>query len=384
MAEQGTIASSPRVTFDRAADASILTVRISGEWQLHFATAARQSYDSVFDAAPQPRRVSFDTSALRAWGSGLVAYLEGLIAACDRRRIAVDRAGLPEGVRRLLALAEAVPEAAGARGVRIRHRLVERVGMISIGYGQSVREFLEFIGDVMIAFGRMMSGRARFRRLDLMVALKQCGADALGIVALISYLVGIILAFMGAVQLQQFGAQIYVADLVGIGVTREMGAMMTAIIMAGRTGAAFAAALGTMKVTQEIDALATIGLSPLEFLVLPRMIALILMMPLLCLYADVVAILGGATIGSLMLGISPQIFLRQTAHAVTWGYIVGGLVKSVVYGVLVSFAGCLRGFQCGSSSSAVGDAAMAAVVTGIVLIVVACGIFAFVYHALGI
>ena len=205
---------------------------------------------------------------------------------------------------------------------------------------------------------------------------------AFGIVSLISFLVGVILAFMGAVQLEQFGAAIYVADLVGIGMVRDMGAMMTAIIMAGRTGAAFAAQLGTMKVTQEIDALTTMGISPIEFLVLPRVIALLLMMPLLCIYSDFVGVLGGAAVGAGMLGITMHSFLQEALHALTLGGAIGGVIKATVYGVIVAVAGCLRGMQCGSSSSAVGDAATAAVVTGIVYIVVACGIFAVVFHIL--
>ena len=361
-----------------------MIVRFAGEWRLHLADVSDVPIERLLDASPPPARITFDASALREWGSGLVAYIEILIEACDLRSIAVDRGGLPEGVRRLLDLARAVPETEGARHEVQHLKILERVGTVSIGYERSVADSLDFIGEVILAFGRMMRGQARFRSSDLMLAIQQCGANALGIVALISYLVGIILAFMGAIQLSQFGAQIYVADLVGIGVTREMGAMMTAIIMAGRTGAAFAAALGTMKVTEEIDALSTMGISPLEFLVLPRMIALILMMPLLCLYSDLIAIFGGATIGSLMLGISPTVYLHETARAITAGYIIGGLVKATVYGALVALSGCMRGFQCGSSSSAVGEATTSAVATGIVLIVVACGIFAFVYHALGI
>ena len=376
-------AASARVSFSRRPNATV-TVRLSGEWRLHLAGVSDVPIETVLDTAPPPAGITFDASALREWGSGLVAYIELLIEACDVRSIAVDRGGLPDGVRRLLDLARAVPEAEGARREVQHPKILERVGTVSIGYERSVANSLEFIGEVILAFGRMMRGQARFRSSDLMLAIQQCGADALGIVALISYLVGIILAFMGAIQLRQFGAQIYVADLVGVGVTREMGAMMTAIIMAGRTGAAFAAALGTMKVTEEIDALSTMGISPLEFLVLPRMIALILMMPLLCLYSDLIAIFGGATIGSLMLGISLTVYLHETARSITAGYIIGGLVKATFYGALVALSGCMRGFQCGGSSSAVGEATTAAVATGIVLIVVACGIFAFIYHALGI
>jgi phospholipid/cholesterol/gamma-HCH transport system permease protein len=165
---------------------------------------------------------------------------------------------------------------------------------------------------------------------------------------------------------------------------REMGAMMTGIIMAGRTGAAFAAQLGTMKVTQELDAFTTMGFSPLEFLVLPRVLALILMMPLLCLYSDFVGVLGGATVGLGMLDLSWTVYMRQTANAITLTDVFGGVFKSSVYGILIALSGCLRGMQCGNSSSAVGDAATSAVVTGIVAIVVACGTFAVVFYVLGI
>ena len=194
-------------------------------------------------------------------------------------------------------LAEAVPEKKDAHIGAVRRRWLERIGALSIGFGQSVGDFLAFVGEFSIAFANMMRGKARFQRSDLALTIQQCGANALGIVTLISFMVGVILAFMGAVQLSKFGASIYVADLVGIAMVRDMGAMMTAIIMSGRTGAAFAAQLGTMKVTQEIDALQTMGISPMEFLVLPRVIALVLMMPLLCVYADVVGVLGGATVG---------------------------------------------------------------------------------------
>jgi phospholipid/cholesterol/gamma-HCH transport system permease protein len=186
------------------------------------------------------------------------------------------------------------------------------------------------------------------------------------------------------VQLEQFGAAIYVADLVGIAIVREMGAVMTGIVVAGRTGAAYAAQLGTMKVTQEIDALTTMGISPLEFLVLPRVLALCLMMPLLCLYADLVGVVGGAAVGIGMLRLAPAVYLRETMHAVDNADLAGGVMKASVYGILVALAGCLRGLQSGKSSSAVGDAATSAVVTGIVFIISACGVFAVVFYVLGI
>jgi phospholipid/cholesterol/gamma-HCH transport system permease protein len=243
---------------------------------------------------------------------------------------------------------------------------------------------LAFLGDMTVTFVRLFGMKARYRASDLWLLIQQCGAQALPIVTLVTFLVGVILAFVGAVQLKQFGAQIYVANLVGIAMTREMGAMMTAILMAGRTGAAFAAELGTMRVTQEIDALTTAGFSPMEFLVLPRVIALVLMMPLLCLYADFMGIAGGAAIGVGTLHLSWTTYAQQTADAVTLTDTAGGVFKSSVYGVLVALAGCLRGLQSGNSSAAVGDAATSAVVTGIVAIIVACGIFSVVFYVVGI
>jgi len=230
----------------------------------------------------------------------------------------------------------------------------------------------------------LMRGRAAFRASDFLLVVQRSGAEALGIVSLISFLVGVILAFVGAVQLAQFGAAIYVADLVGIAMVRDMGAMMTAIVMAGRTGAAFAAELGTMKVNREIDALTTMGIDPMEFLVLPRMIALFLMMPLLALYANLMGILGGAVVGVFMLDLSWTTYYQETAAAVTLTEIAGGIFKAAIYGALVAIAGCLRGMECGTSAAAVGSATTSAVVTSIVLIISACGLFAVLFYILGI
>jgi phospholipid/cholesterol/gamma-HCH transport system permease protein len=216
-----------------------------------------------------------------------------------------------------------------------------------------------------------------------LATIQDVGAQALPIVSLISVLVGMILAFVGAVQLEQFGAGIYIANLVGLGMAREMGAMMTAIIMAGRTGAAFAAQIGTMQVNEEIDALRTLGVSPMEFLVVPRMVALVLMMPLLTLYSDLLGIVGGAIVGIGTLDLSPLEYYHQTRHAVPLHNFSAGLIKAGVFGVLVATAGCLRGMQCGRSASAVGEAATAAVVTGIVAIIVSDALLTIIYNAIG-
>jgi phospholipid/cholesterol/gamma-HCH transport system permease protein len=258
------------------------------------------------------------------------------------------------------------------------------VGLEAFGVIATAGEALSFIGNMSAASVRLVRMKARYRASDLWLLIQQCGAEALPIVTLISFLLGVILAFVGAVQLKQFGAQIYVANLVGVAMTREMGALMTAILMAGRTGAAFAAELGSMKVTQELDALKTAGFSVLEFLVLPRVLALVLMMPLLCLYADLVGILGGAAIGVGMLDLSWRMYLEQTIQALHLDDAVGGVFKSAVYGLLIALAGCWRGLQAGSSAAAVGKAATSAVVTGLVAIIVASGVFAFLFYVLGI
>lgn len=351
---------------------------------MHHGMPSASQMEREFHAGFAPQRVAFESGGLAEWDSSLLSFVWSVSELCTRRGVEEDRTGLPHGLKNLLELAEAVKEKKnGGRGKR-RPSLVERVGRLSIEMADSFSQSVAFLGQGAIALGNLARGKARYRFSDLLEVIQECGADALGIVTLISFLVGVILAFMGAVQLEQFGASIYVADLVGIGIVREMGAMMTAIIMAGRTGAAFAARLGTMKVTEEIDALVTMGISPIEFLVLPRMIALILMMPLLCLYSDFMGIMGGAAVGAGMLHLSPAAYLAETVHAIHTHDLLGGLFKSLVYGVLIAFAGCVCGFQCGDSSSAVGEATTRAVVMSIVLIVITCGIFAVVFNILGI
>jgi len=303
---------------------------------------------------------------------------------CVGSHIDMNDTGLPAGVQRLLKLAFAVPETKGTRTAKKKESLLYRIGVIAVSAGQEAREMVDFVGESFLAFYNLLRGKARFRRVDLIQILYDCGAQALGIVSLISILVGLILAFVGAVQLKLFGAEIYIADLVGIGMTREMGAMMAAIIMAGRTGAAFAAQIGTMQVNEEVDALKTLGISPMEFLVLPRMLALILMMPLLCVYADVMGIFGGVIVGVSMLDLPLVQYLNQTHAALGLNHIFFGIIKSCVFGVLVAMSGCLRGLQCGRSASSVGSAATSAVVTAIVAIIVSDGLFAVISNILGI
>ncbi len=374
--EQGEIAVA------RVGDGGLL-VRLSGAWHL---TGGLPSLEPVARALDEgsARVVRFDAHDLGAWDSALVTYLRQVSERCRQRKVPVERDGLPRGLQRLMALAEAVPEKQGARKTATQAPWLSRVGSTALEAWDPTVNAVGFLGEATLAVRRLVRGRARYRTVDFLVVLQSCGAEALPIVTLISVLVGMILAFVGAVQLSRFGAQIYVADLVAIAMVREMGCIMTGIIMAGRTGSGFAAQLGTMKVTEEIDALTTFGFPPMDFLVLPRLLALSLMMPLLCVYSDLLGIIGGGMVSVGMLDLTVVQYVNESKAAITFTSYAIRIGKSVVFGVLIAISGCLRGMQCGGSSSAVGDAATSAVVTSIVLIVVADGLFAVLFNMLGL
>jgi phospholipid/cholesterol/gamma-HCH transport system permease protein len=371
------------LSFDRQAGDTLL-VRLQGDWTVRQKLPSAEEVGKQVESDHAIRQIAFDAAALSGWDSGLLSFLTNIINQCAENNITVNQQGLSEGIQKLLQLAFAVPERKGARKEAVQEWLLPRIGASTIAAGQASIDTLNFIGDTFLAFLKFLVGKARYQRSDLMLTIQQCGVQALPIVSLISLLVGLILAFIGAVQLMMFGAQIFVADLVGIGITRVMGAVMVGVIMAGRTGAAFAAQIGTMQVNEEIDALQTLGISPMEFLVLPRMLALILMLPLLCLYADLMGILGGFIVGVTMLDISSTQYINQTIKALNLYHFSIGLFHALVFGVLVALAGCLRGMQCGRSASAVGQATTSAVVTSIVTIVVATAIITIVANLLGI
>jgi phospholipid/cholesterol/gamma-HCH transport system permease protein len=376
------VPDSGEISVERQAGEAVV-VRLRGNWLLENGLPPLEPVERELSAA-KAKKVTFDARELRDWDSALVAFLDKVGEISRRAGTTVDAGGLPPGVQRLLRLAEAVPEKPGVRRDARQRRWLERVGAGAVAVLTGSREMLAFLGEVTLSLARFVVGCARVRTQDLALLLQECGVEALPIVTLISVLVGMILAFVGAVQLQRFGAEIYVADLVAIAMVREMGCIMTAIIMAGRTGSGFAAQLGTMKVTQEIDAFATLGISPMDFLVLPRIVALVLMMPLLTIYSDLLGILGGGLVSVGMLDMTPYQYLTEADKVLTFTNCTVGIGKSVVFGALVALAGCLRGMQSGGSSSAVGEAATSAVVTGIVLIIVADGLFAVVFNILDV
>jgi len=330
------------------------------------------------------KALEFDAAGLGGWDSALMVRILKLHDLCAKGSVEFRAQTLPAGLAKLIALAQAVPEKKDAARRDTNASFLERVGESGLSAWQGGQVMLSFMGENVLAFGKMLRGRAQFRWTDMFEVMQACGPQALGIVALINFLIGLILAFVGATELARFGASIYTADLVAVASVREMGCIMTGIILCGRTGAAFAAQLGTMKVNQEIEAFQTFGISPTEFLVLPRMLALILMMPLLCVFADLIAITGGFLVSTLMLDVSPLVYLNRTVESINLAGFLLGIGKGSFFGVVIALTGCLRGIQCGTNAAAVGLATTSAVVTGITCIIASDGLFAVICSALHI
>jgi phospholipid/cholesterol/gamma-HCH transport system permease protein len=370
------------LTVRRSTDGALL-VALAGDWASRSGKPGLGAVEKEL-ALGGVTTLAFDASGLGRWDSGLVALLFKCLALCDQQGVKVRTETLPEGLSKLIGLAVAVPEKKGAARSKARPPFLQRVGTSGLAVWDGGFDMLRFMGENVLAFVKMVRGKAQFRWVDTFMVMQECGPQALGIVALINFLIGLILAFVGATQLAMFGASIYTADLVGIATVREMGCIMTGIILCGRTGAAFAAQLGTMKVNQEIEAFQTFGISPIEFLVLPRMLALILMMPLLCVFADVIAIGGGFLVSSLIMDISPLLYLHRTVEAINLSGFLLGIIKGAYFGVVIALTGCLRGMQCGTNAAAVGQATTSAVVTGITTIIASDGIFAVICNALHI
>lgn len=365
-------------------DGRTLAIHCAGDWTVRHGMPSVETAARHVASQPELARVTVQAAGLGLWDSSLVSFVAGLEAMCRARTIAFDKGGLPSGVRRLVDLALAVPEKAGTRRAAGRKPFLDLVGERTLRAWAGIEDTLAFLGEATLSFLRLLVGRARFRGSDLLLTVQECGAEALVIASVISLLVGLILAFVGAVQLRTFGAEIYVANLVTVAMTREMAAIMTAIVLAGRTGAAFAAQLGTMQANEEIDALTTLGVSPVDFLVLPRMLALMLMMPLLYLYAAFAGMVGGFLVGIGMLDLTGTVYLEQTRASFAFTDFFIGWGKSVLFGALVAVAGCMRGIQSGRSAAAVGNAATSAVVTALVYIIISDAVVAVLLNIVGL
>jgi phospholipid/cholesterol/gamma-HCH transport system permease protein len=361
-----------------------LQLVLAGSWLLTGSHPTATGIEEQLQARTDIRKISFNGRAVTEWDTGLLTFLARVYQLAGDHDVDIDPGGLPDGARRMMVLATAVPPKEDTGKHSEEPSMLEYVGKMVQAMWRAAPEMLHFLGEITLSLGRLVRGKAQFRRSDLMLVIYDVGPQALPIVALISFLVGLIVAYMGAVQLAQFGAQIYIANLVGLGMTRETGALMTGIIMAGRTGSAFAAQLGTMQVNEEIDAFRTLGFNPVDFLVLPRMLGLVLVMPVMVLYSDIVGITAGMFVSVTSFDISTFEYYQQTVQAMEWRHIWVGVIKGTVYGMLIAFAGCLRGMQCGRSAQAVGDATTSAVVTGILFIVIAASLLTILFQQLGI
>ncbi|MDX1396292.1 MAG: ABC transporter permease [Gemmatimonadota bacterium] len=360
-----------------------LRVRLSGDWRLEADRPEASDVARPLTGGAAARRIDFDATGLTDWDSSLLTFLDEIDRLAESAALEVDATGLPDGVRKLRALARAVPPRE-AEPPEKRPPAIDRLGARVQRAGGRFGDALTFLGEATLAFGRLLKGGGQFRRADLLELTQAAGASALGIVALVSFLLGLILAFVGAQQLEQFGATIYVADLVGVAMARDMAALMTAIVMAGRSGAAYAAQLGIMQTNQEVDALTTMGIRSADYLVLPRILALVAMMPFLVLFSIFLGILGGALAAVGLMDLSWTEYWIQTSGAVSVPDVAGGVFKGATYAALVALTGCYQGMRAERSSRGVGDAATSAVVTGIVAIIAACGLFQIVFDILGL
>ena len=361
---------------------SCLELIFEGDWLLQKQRPSLTDYLSQCND-PKVSKIQVSASDNLNWDTSLVIFIRKLKQHCIAQNKPFYSA-LPDGIAQLITLADAVPPIQAKDENTQPNNALHNIGKKALGIRQSSQEVLTFVGEVTLAFGKLLRGRVSFRKQDFGILIEDVGPKALGIVSLISFLLGVILAYMGAVQLGQFGAQIYIADLVGIGMVREMAALMTGIILAGRTGAAYAAQLGTMQVNEEIDAYRTLGISPMEFLVLPRILALMVMVPFLIIYADLVGVISGFVVAMGIFDIGLLEYYNQTLNALTFNHFIVGLIKGCCYGILVALCGCYQGIKCGRSASAVGQATTRAIVFSIIAITIAASILTILFQQLGI
>lgn len=377
----GSLQGAPRWTLRK--EAGVVELALAGDWTLQSGLSGiPEAAVAQIDLAPG-QRLRIDACAVGRWDSALPAFLLALAEYCRHEGWTMDAGRLPAGLRTVLKMADELSPPASAAPPR-PVPVLRRIGQRTLSYAGKGRESVGLLGEVLIACLQLLRGRAVYYKADAWAVLQACGVDALPIVGLVNLLVGAIIAFVGSVQLAQFGAGELLADGVAIATVREMGAVITAVVLSGRTGAAFAAEIATMQGNEEIDALKVMGVPVVEFLVLPRVLALTVMTPLLYFYACLLGILGGFLVGTGMLDLSLSTFLERTVQALYGRYFLLGLCKSLVFGGLVALSGCYYGLRAGRNAAAVGQATTSAVVAGIVGVIMVDAIFAVCANALGI
>ncbi len=379
-----TAETAPRVSAHL--EGGCLHVVLGGRWRI---TAPRPAWADALrgteDAGnPPPARVELKFAGdLLGWDSALVLFVGEALRWCRGHDAYCDLSALPGPLRRLADQLTGAADPADAPPPEPAENFLAHVGHAAMDMWQKAGEITAFVCECALGAARVVLAPRKFRWRDCFDEMQQCGAMALPIVGLISFLTGVTLAYTGAIVLRQYGGDIYLADLIGLAMVREMGAVMAAVVLAGRTGAAFAATLGNMKAGEEIDALTTFGIRPVDFLVLPRVVALGVMMPLLALYADAMGVIGGMAVSYGLLNISVTAYWHEMMMTVTQRSINIGLIKATAFGLIVGLSGCLRGLEADRSAAGVGRAATSAVVTALLLLVIADAFFAVAFNALG-
>ena len=370
-------ADQPKARASDRMNGDVLEVSLSGVWRI---TEARPSWPELL-AGRNPAVVRVLVHEVVRWDSALLLFVFEVEQWCRATGAHFDNMALSEKIRSLVSQLSASHESSVPFDRSANFLAI--VGTATMGLSRKTKEISQFVGECVIGAVRLFKSPHKFRWRDCIYEMQHCGAMALPIVSLISFLVGVTLAYTGALVLRQYGGDIYVADLIGLAVVREMGAVMTGVVLAGRTGAAFAATLGNMKANEEIDALETLGIPSVDFLVLPRLVALGIMMPLLALYSDALGILGGMAVAAGVLNIPPTAYWVEMGTIVSLSDIWVGVIKAISFGLIVGLAGCLRGLQAERSAAGVGRAATSAVVTSILLIVVSDAVFAVLFNVVG-
>lgn len=358
-----------------------IAVRCSGAWTVRGIQPLEQGVESV--SWPDAGELMFECTAISALDTAGAWLLHRTLHDLEQHGKTVLIAGMKPEFNSLLKLV-------AARAVATEYvappsaTMLEKIGKSGWSSMRDFINMLAFVGETAIGLLRLLAHPRRIRWRPILHNLQTAGFDALPITGLLSFLMGVVIAYQGADQLQRFGANIYVADMVGFTMLRELSPMLTAIIVAGRSGSAYAAQIGTMKVTEEIDALRTIGITPNELLVLPKMLALMIALPLLTVYADITGILGGMIMASSKLDVSYDVFIDRIGDAINLSSFLTGIVKAPVFAVIIAMVGCFQGFQVGGSADSVGRQTTLSVVHAIFLVIVTDAIFSLVFNWLKI
>jgi phospholipid/cholesterol/gamma-HCH transport system permease protein len=375
-------AALSRFTWQATTSAGGVRIAIGGRITLEEAPALWKRVAEVLDRVLRPEHVRVDLSGVEEIDGACLALVVHLQSTLARRRIPCELEGGSPEVRRLLALYSR--RRVRRRPARRPRSVPEQIGQGTVALLAAVRDGLSFFGELLREVLHALKNPSTLNLRDISLTMERAGADAVPIVLLINFLIGFVVAYQSAPQLRQFGANIFVVDLVGVAMTRELGPLMTAIIVCGRSGAAFSAELGTMKVSEEVDALRTLGMVPLRYLVVPRVCGLALVAPLLTLFADGVGIAGAAVVAATQLDVTPTAFLTQLRHAVQPWDVGSGLIKSVVFSAAIALIACQQGLATSGGAEGVGRRTTAAVVSTLFSLILLDAVFTLVFGAFGV